>query len=115
MDADGVDTELSMKFSHPIRDGERSLFLPSLRIGWVADWGQSGDRQRVTFLESGDNYSYGINGSSDHGALVEVGIDYTTFNFTDTSMGVYASTGAVFWGGDRGTAWQVEGGLNFRF
>ena len=115
MEADGVDTELSMKFSHPIRDGERSLFMPSLRIGWVADWGQNGDRQRVTFLESGDKYSYGINGSSDHGALVEVGIDYTTFNFTDTSMGIYASTGAVFWGGDRGTAWQVEGGLNFRF
>ena len=115
MEADGVDTEFLMKFSHPIRDGERSLFLPSLRIGWVADWGQSGNRQRVTFLESGDNYSYGINRSSDHGALVEVGIDYTTFNFSDTSMGIYASTGAVFWGGDRGMAWQVEGGLSFRF
>ena len=115
MEADGVDTELSMRFSHPIREGERTLFLPTLRIGWVADWGQNGDRQRVTFLESGDRYSYGINGSSDHGALVELSIDYTTFNFSDTSMGVYASTGVVFWGGDRGTAWQVQGGLNLRF
>ena len=50
-----------------------------------------------------------------HGALIELGLDYTTYNFTDTSIGVYARTGVVLWGGDRGTSWQVQGGLNFRF
>jgi hypothetical protein len=30
-------------------------------------------------------------------------------------MGVYARSGVVLWGGDRGTSWQVQGGLNFRF
>ena len=30
-------------------------------------------------------------------------------------QGVYARTGVVLWGGDRGTSWQVQGGLNFRF
>jgi hypothetical protein len=52
---------------------------------------------------------------ADHGALIELGLDDTTFNFTDTSMGVYARSGVVLWGGDRGTSWQVQGGLNFRF
>ena len=47
--------------------------------------------------------------------MIELGLDDTTFNFTDTSMGVYARSGVVLWGGDRGTSWQVQGGLNFRF
>ena len=114
MEIDNVDTELSMKFTYPIRDGQRSLFMPSLRLGWAADWGNSGDNQKVSYVDSGDAYRIGINGDADHGALIELGLDYTSFNFNDTSMGVYARTGVVIWG-DRGTSWQVQGGLNFRF
>ena len=115
MEIDSVDTELSMKFTYPIRDGQRSLFMPSLRLGWAADWGNTGDSQQVSFIESGNSTRMGINGDADHGALIELGLDYTSFNFNDTSMGVYARTGVVLWGGDRGTSWQVQGGLNFRF
>ena len=115
MEVDQVGTELSLKFAHPIRDGERSLFLPSLRVGWAADWGISGDQQKVTFLESGKSKRWDVNGSDDHAALIELGLDYTTYNFNDTSMGVYARGGALIWGGDRGTSWQVQGGLNVRF
>ena len=114
MEIDNVDTELSMKFTYPIRDGQRSLFMPSLRLGWAADWGNSGDNQKVSYVDSGDAYRIGINGDADHGALIELGLDYTSFNFNDTSMGVYARTGVVIWG-DRGTSWQVQGGVNFRF
>ena len=57
---------------------------------------------------------FGINGDADHGALIELGLDYTSFNFNDTSMGVYARTRVVIWG-ERGTSWQVQGGLSFRF
>ena len=46
--------------------------------------------------------------------LRELGLDYISFNFNDTSMGVYARTGVVVWG-ERGTSWQVQGGLSFRF
>ena len=92
-----------MKFAHPIRDGQCSLFMPELRLGWVADWGLSGDNQKVTFLESGNSYRTSINSDADHGALVELGLDYTTYNFTDTSMGVYARGGAV--------EWRVSGGM----
>ena len=33
MEVDQVGSEISLKFVRPIRDGERSLFLPSLRLG----------------------------------------------------------------------------------
>ena len=115
MELDRFDTELSMKFAHPIRDGQRSLFMPFVRVGWVADWGQGGDSQKVSFINADRNENWNINGDSSHGALIELGLDYTTYNFNDTSMGVYARTGAVLWGGDRSTSWQVSGGLNFKF
>ena len=50
---DQLGSEISLKFARPIRDGERSLFLPSLRVGWAADWGMSGGDQKVTYRESG--------------------------------------------------------------
>ena len=115
MEVDQMGSELSLKFAHPIRDGERSLFLPSLRLGWTEDWGISGDHQKVTYRESGKTKRWDVNGGSDHAALIELGLDYTTYNFEDTSMGVYARGGALVWGGERGTSWQVQGGLNFRF
>ena len=37
MEVDQLGSELSVKFAIPIRDGERSLLLPSLRVGWAAD------------------------------------------------------------------------------
>lgn len=115
MEVDQLGSELSVKFAVPIRDGERSLFLPSLRVGWAADWGMSGDHQKVTYLESGKSKRWNVNSNDDHAALVELGLDYTTFNFNDTSMGVYARGGALLWAGNRGTNWQVQGGLNFKF
>ena len=115
MEVDHVGSEPTVKFAHPIRDGERSLFLPSLRVGWAADWGLSGDSQKVTFLDSGKSKRWSVNNSDSHAALVELGLDYTTFNFNDNSVAVYARGGALIWGGDRGTSWQLQGGLSFRF
>jgi len=115
MEVDQLGSEISLKFAHPIRDGERSLFLPSLRLGWAADWGISGGDQKVTFRESGKSKRWDVNGGDDHAALIELGLDYTTYNVNDTSVGVYARGGALVWGGDRGTSWQVQGGLSFKF
>ena len=115
MEVDQLGSELSLKFATPIRYGERSLFLPSLRVGWAADWGMSDDHQKVSYLDSGKSQRWDVNGNDDHAALVELGLDYTTFNFKDTSMGVYARGGALIWAGDRGTSWQVQGGLSFKF
>ena len=115
MEVDQLGSEISLKFARPIRDGERSLFLPSLRLGWAADWGISGGDQKVTFRESGKSKRWDVNGGDDHAALIELGLDYTTYNVNDTSVGVYARGGALVWGGDRGTSWQVQGGLSFKF
>ena len=115
MEVDQLGSEISLKFAHPIRDGERSLFLPSLRVGWAADWGMSGGDQKVTYRESGKSKHWDVNGGDDHAALIELGLDYTTYNFNGTSKGVYARGSALVWGGDRGTSWQVQGGLSFKF
>ena len=82
MGIDQVGSEISLKFARPIRDGERSLFLPSLRLGWAADWGISGGDQKVTYRESGKSKRWDVNGSDDHAALIELGLDYTTYNST---------------------------------
>ena len=58
---------------------------------------------------------WSVNSSDSHAALVELGLDYTTFNFNDNSVAVYARGGALIWGGDRGTSWQLQGGLSFHF
>ena len=68
----------------------------------------------MSTIDSGETYRFDINGDADHGALIELGLDYTSFNFNNISMGVYALTGVVIWG-ERGTSWQVQGGLSFRF
>jgi hypothetical protein len=115
MEVDQVGSEISLKFARPIRDGERSLFLPSLRLGWTADWGISGGDQKVTYRESGKSKRWDVNGGDDHAALIELGLDYTTYNVNGRSVGVYARGGALVWGGDRGTSWQVQGGLSFKF
>ena len=75
MEVDQLGSELSMKFAIPIRDGERSLFLPSLRVGWAADWGMSGDHQKVSYLKSGKSQRWDVNGNDDNAALVELGLD----------------------------------------
>ena len=52
---------------------------------------------------------------STNGLLVEAGLDYTTFNFSDTSVGMFVRGGPVFWGSDLGTSWRAWGGLSLKF
>ena len=99
----------------PLRSDERSLFFPSLRLGWIANWGQDNGNQTVRFIESGDSFSYDMSTESANGLLVEAGLDYTTFNFSDTSVDVFVRGGPVFWGSDLGTSWRAWGGLSLKF
>ena len=69
----------------------------------------------MTFRESGKSKRRDVNDGDDHAALIELGLDYTTYNINDSSVGVYARGGALAWGGDRGTSWQVQGDLSFKF
>ena len=113
--ADLFGTELAIKIGVPLRSDERSLFFPSLRLGWIANWGQGNGNQTVRFIESGESYSYGMSTENANGLLVEAGLDYTTFNFSDTSVGVFVRGGPVFWGSGLGTSWRALGGLSLDF
>ena len=113
--ADLFGSELAIKIGVPLRSDERSLFLPSLRLGWIANWGQDNGNQTVRFIESGDSFSYDMSTESTNGLLVEAGLEYTTFNFSDSSVGVFVRGGPVFWGSDLGTSWRAWGGLSVTF
>ncbi len=84
-------------------------------LGWIANWGQDNGNQTVRYIESGNSYSYGMSTENANGLLVEAGLDYTTFNFSDTSVGVFVRGGPVFWGSDLGTSWRAWGGLSLTF
>ena len=113
--ADSIGSELALKIGLPIRSNERSLFLPSLRLGWIANWGQNNSTQTVRYVDNGEKYSYSVDKGDANGLLVEAGLDYTTFNFSDTSVGVFVRGGPVFWSGDLGTGWRAWGGLSLNF
>ena len=67
--------------------------------GWVGPppGASSGDHQKLSYLDSGKGRRWDLHGNDDHAALVELGLDYTTFNIKDTSMGFYARGGAQIW------------------
>ena len=113
--ADSIGSELALKIGLPIRSNERSLFLPSLRLGWIANWGQNNSTQTVRYVDNGEKYSYRVDTGDANGLLLEAGLDYTTFNFSDTSVGVFVRGGPVFWSGDLGTGWRAWGGLSLNF
>ena len=112
---DWFDTELALKLAAPLRQSERSLLMPSLRLGWVANWGQSQPSQQVNVVNNDKTYSYGGGDGNSNGLLVEAGLDYTTYNFSDTSIAVFVRGGPVFWDQGRGTSWRAWGGIGLRF
>ena len=69
----------------------------------------------MRYVDGGPSYSFDLDSSDANGFLVEAGLDYTTYNFTDTSVGVFLRGGPVFYGNDLGTAWRAWGGLNVKF
>ena len=50
----------------------------------------SGGDQKVTFRESCKSKRWDVNGVDDPAALIELGLDYITYNVNGTLVGVYA-------------------------
>ena len=113
--ADFLGTQLALKVATPIRSGERSLWMPSLRVGWIANWGQGNDSQVVRYSTGGLSMSYATGSDDANGVLVEAGLDVTTYNGNDTSVAAFVRGGPVFWGDNLGTSWRAWGGLSFHF
>ena len=110
-----LETELGMKLSVPIRTGERSLLVPSVRAAWLADWNQNNEAQQIGYKFTNQTVDFDSQLETQNGALIEAGLDYTIQNFNRTSVKVYARGGAEVWGGDRGTTWRGSGGVTFQF
>ena len=113
MEIDNVDTELAMKFTYPIRDGQRSLFMPSLRLGWAADWGNSGNSQKVSYIDSGDSYHrHQRRCRPRRPDRVRPRLHQLQLQRHLHGRLRPHRCGDL---GEQGTSWQVQGGLSFRF
>ena len=112
---DFLESELGMKLSIPINGGDRALWVPSVRVAWLADWDQNNEAQTIGYTFSDQKIDIPSNLDTEHGALVEIGLDYTVQNFDDVSIKLYGRGGMEFWGSERGTTWRASGGVTFQF
>ncbi|MCB4411190.1 autotransporter domain-containing protein [Synechococcus sp. MU1611] len=110
-----AETELGMKLSVPIRTGERSLLVPSLRAAWLADWNQANEGQEIGYNFTKKTVNFDSQLGTENGALLEAGLDYTVQNFNGISVKLYGRGGMEFWASDRGTTWRASGGVTFQF
>ena len=110
-----LETELGLKLSIPINSGDRALWVPSIRAAWLGDWDQGNESQTIGYTFSDQKIDIPSNLDTEHGALVEIGLDYTVQNFDDVSIKVYGRGGVEFWGSERDTTWRASGGITFQF
>ena len=110
-----AETELGMKLSVPIRTGERALFVPSVRVAWLADWNQANEGQEIGYKFTKKTVNFDSQLGTENGALIEAGLDYTVQNFNHVSVKLYGRGGMEFWANDRGTTWRASGGVTFQF
>jgi outer membrane autotransporter protein len=110
-----VETELGMKLSWPILTSHRSLLVPSLRAAWLADWDQGNEAQTIGYSFTKQTADFASQLETQHGALLEAGLDYTIQNNNNTSWKIYGRGGIEVWNSDRGTTWRASGGVTFQF
>ena len=108
-------TDLGVKLAYPIKTGDSSLVVPSLKLGWLHDWDQNNAAQKIGYTFTDDTVSVESNQESQNGLLVEAGVDYTVNNFGTTSFKLYGRGGLEFWDSNRGTDWRASGGVTFQF
>ena len=104
-----------MKLSVPIRTGERGLLVPSVRAAWLADWNQGNEGQEIGYKFTNKTVNFASQLETQHGALLEAGLDYTIQNNNNTSVKLYGRGGVELWNSDRGTTWRASGGVTFQF
>ena len=110
-----VETQLGLKLSVPIRTGDRSLLVPSLRAAWVADWDMGNEAQEIGYKFTKKTVDFDSDLESQNGALIEAGLDYTIQNHNSTAWKIYGRGGVELWDSDRGAAWRASGGVTFQF
>ena len=110
-----VQTDLAMKFAYPIKTGDTSQFVPSLRVGWLGDWSDNLSNQTIGYQFTDDTVEIKSKNKATNGLLLEAGLDYTIANINSSSYKVYLRGGIEAWGGDRGTDYRTSGGFEWQF
>ena len=110
-----LQTELGVKLAVPVKSGDRSLIVPSLRSAWLRDWDQNNPAQAIGFSYT-ENTVYDSSHQDDqNGVLLEAGLNYTTHNIGSTSFKVYARGGVEIWdSSNRNSDWRASGGFTFQ-
>ncbi len=110
-----LQTDLAIKFAYPIKTGETSELVPSVRVGWLGDWNGNLSKQTIGYRFTNDTADINSTHEATNGVLVEGGLDYTIANINSSSYKVYVRGGIEAWGGTRGTDYRASGGLEWQF
>jgi hypothetical protein len=113
-----LETTLGAKVAWPIKQGNRNLLVPNLKVAWLADWDTNNGSvkferaySRLARKATGEIPS---NQETQNGVLVEGGIDYSIFQGPTSAWKLYAKGGAKIWA-DANTDWRTSGGVTFQF
>ena len=110
-----VQTDLAMKFAYPIKTGDTSQLVPSLRVGWLGDWSGNLSKQTIGYQFTNQEVDIQSKNEDTNGLLVEGGLDYTIAKINSSSYKVYLRGGIEAWGGERGTDYRTSGGFEWQF
>ena len=112
-------TALGAKLAWPIQQGTRNLLVPNIKVAWLADWDTNngavsfkraftrrGRKARTAEIPS--------NQETQHGVLLEGGVDYAIAQGPTTAWKLYAKGGAKLWV-NKAADWRTSGGITFQF
>ena len=110
-----LQTDLAIKLAYPIKTGDTTELVPSLRVGWLGDWSGNLSSQTIGYRFTDDTVDIKSRNEDTNGVLVEAGLDYTIANINSSSYKVYVRGGIEAWGGTRGTDYRASGGFEWQF
>jgi hypothetical protein len=111
-----IRTALGAKLSWPIKQGDRKLLVPNIKVAWLADWDTNNGAVKFKRAYSKANVIGRIpsNQETQNGLLVEGGFDYAIAKGTTTAWKFYAKGGAKLWV-NKAADWRTSGGIIFQF
>ena len=114
-----LQTAIGTKLAWPIKQGERNLIVPNIKVAWLADWDtdngavsfkraftRRGRKARTAEIPSNQDTQYGL--------LLEGGVDYAIAQGPTTAWKLYAKGGAKLWM-NKAADWRTSGGITFQF
>ena len=109
-------TALGAKLAWPIKQGERKLIVPNIKIAWLADWDTNNGEVKFKRANSKAGVTGRIpsNQETQNGVLVEGGVDYAIAKGPTTAWKLYAKGGAKLWV-NKAADWRTSGGITFQF